>query len=82
MLWTTVWVHGTIRCFVDRNIHEVMFNFVEESKLFCNRRCFNVCQPSLCIRCVTDLRMRRMSLYLLLTATFIDCITNLRLLLT
>ena len=39
--------------FWQRNIHEVMFNFVEESKLFCNRRCFNVCQPSLCCRCVT-----------------------------
>ena len=38
--------------FWQRNIHEVMFNFVEESKLFCNR-CFNVCQPSLCCRCVT-----------------------------
>ena len=41
------------KMFWQRNIHEVMFNFVEESKLFFNRRCFNVCQPSLCCRCVS-----------------------------
>ena len=50
------------KMFWQRNIHEVMFNFVEVSWC-CNHRCSNVCQPSLCCRCVT-LVVRRLSLYI------------------
>ena len=48
-----VWVHGTIRCFGREIFMRLCLILYKKVSWFCNRHCSNVCQPSLCCKCVT-----------------------------